>query len=78
MADYVDSLAAALRLVEQANEALAEAASILRNDPDAEIDELAFGAMKLEGETGVLILRLQRVNNRKEQSGKPAAAGTDS
>ena len=54
----MDSLDRALVLVEQANHALAEAASILRSRP--ELDDLAFAAMRLEGETGILSLRISR------------------
>ena len=55
----MDGLDRALALVEQANHALAEAATILRATP--ELDDLAFAAMRLEGETGILSLRISRV-----------------
>lgn len=55
----MDGLNRAHALVEQANHALAEAATILRSHPD--LDDLAFAAMRLEGETGILSLRISRV-----------------
>jgi hypothetical protein len=62
VASSADTLSQALALIKQANDALARAASILRDSP--EYDKLAFTAIRLEAETGMLSVEIGRARQR--------------
>ena len=55
------ALTHALAFIEQAHTMLAEAASVIRRTNDH--DELAYAAMRLEAETGVLLVQIRRVRD---------------
>ncbi len=58
MADYADRLTRALWFAEQADNAIAEVASVLRHAD--EYEDLSRKAMQIEADVGVFIARLKR------------------
>ena len=51
----------AFALIEQAHTALAEAASVIRQTND--YDKLAYAAMRLEAEIGILLVQIRRAQD---------------
>lgn len=62
MALSADSPDEAVTLVEQATDALARAASVLRHSP--EYDELALATIRLEAEAGMLTVQISHARQR--------------
>ena len=74
MAQKADSLSCALASIELAHDAIVQAASILRNDP--EHDDFASAAMRLEAHVAILATEIGRAVRRTAGTGVPPVRST--